>query len=309
MESDPDLSDIVIPDLNFDKESLFRSNFYKIDDLLAWIEKDQSTPRHKAHLIPVEIFSEIFLYMVQADPRSRVDLMLVCRHWHNIMLSTPGIHSQLRIRNSTEKKDVERFGRMWLLDVTVNMEKSELELESELGSEWEWERESESEWERFNPKRFSESFMAAAQAASRWRSLELVAFPPPGKYKDLQIVRPLQHLETFKLAPSCNLGNFLEPLMTTITTMVTPSLTVMEDLHPDAATSLFQPAHFQIFSSLTTLKLICKRMQNPVDVLPHLHMLETFEAHHLFLPIYPSNVDLPMLQTLHALCLKSVSVQ
>ena len=164
--------------------------------------------------------------------------MLVCRHWHDIMLSTPGIHSQLRIRNWTEKKDVERFGRMWLLDVTVNM------------NEWEWE------WKPFNPERFFASFMAAAQAASRWRSLELVDFPPPGKYKDLQIVLPLQHLETFKLAPSCSLGNFLEPLMTTIATTATPRLTVMEVLHPDAAPYLVQPAYLQIFSSLTTLKLI-----------------------------------------------------
>ena len=39
-----------------------------------------SPPRHKAHLIPVEIFSEIFLYTVQADPHSRVKLMLVSRH-------------------------------------------------------------------------------------------------------------------------------------------------------------------------------------------------------------------------------------
>ena len=65
--------------------------------------------------------SEIFLYAVQADPSFRAELMLVCRHWHNIMLSTLGIHSQLRIYWWTEKKDVERFGRRWLLDVTVDV--------------------------------------------------------------------------------------------------------------------------------------------------------------------------------------------
>ena len=37
------------------------------------------------------------------------------------MLSTPGIHSQLRIHRETKKKDIERFGR-WLLDVTVDPE-------------------------------------------------------------------------------------------------------------------------------------------------------------------------------------------
>ena len=171
----------------------------------------QLPPLHKAHLIPVEIFSEIYLYTVQVDPDSRTQLMLVCRYWRAIMLSTPGIHSQLRIRSWTKKKEVEKFRRRWLLDVNVNMEKR---------------RKGQS----FDPERFFASFMAAAQAASRWRSLELVAFPPPGEYKDLQIVLPLRHLETFKLTPSCNLGNFLEPLMTTITTTVTPCFTVMEVL-------------------------------------------------------------------------------
>ena len=249
-----------------------------------------SLPRHKAHLIPVEVFSEIFLYTVHDYPRSRVKLMLVCRHWYQIMLSTPGIHSQLRIRNSTKKQDIEQFGRRWYFDVTIDMDEAV-------------------DRRPFNAEEFFESFTTAAQAASRWRSLRLVTFPPPGEYKDLQIVLPLQHLETFKLAPSCNLGNFLDPLMTTITTTVTPRLTVMEVLHPDATPYLVQPTHFLIFSSLTILRLICRRMQNPVDILPHLHKLETFEAHHLFLPIYSSSADLPMIQTLHVLHLKAVSVQ
>ena len=277
--------------LAFDRASSFvPPTFYKTGRWLARDEIDRSQAPHKSHLIPAEIFSEIFLYTIQADPRSRMELMLVCRHWHDIMLSTPGIHSQLRIHKATRKKDVERFGRMWLLDVTVDMEN---------------ERYGGS----FDPERFFASFMAAAQATSRWRSLELVTLPPPGAYKDLQIVLPLQHLETFKLAPSCNLGNFTEPFMTTIITTVTQSLTVMEVLHPDAASYLVQPAHFQIFSSLMTLRLICRRMHNPVDILPHLHKLEIFEAHHLLLPIYSPSIDLPMIQTLHVLRLKSVSVQ
>ena len=216
--------------------------------------------------------------------------MTVCRHWYEIMLSTPGIHSQLKIEEGTRRKDVERCGRRWLLDVTIAMKKCH--------PGW-----------VFNPGRFFASFMAAAQAASRWRSLNLVSFPPPGEYKDLQIVLPLQHLETFKLAPSCNLGNFLEPLMTTIATTVTPCLTVMEVLRPDAAAYLVQPAHLQIFSSLTTLRLICRRMQNPVDILPYFHKLETLEVHHLLLPIYSPSVDLHLIQTLRVLRLKSVSVQ
>ena len=287
MDSDLDWSDIVIPDWIFDIETILsRSHSKQTDHSLPCIETHR-----KAYPIPVEIFLEIFLYTVHDYPRSRMRLMLVCRHWYNIMLSTPGIHSQLRITNSTKKKDIERFGRRWYLDVTIDVQKAVY-------------------WQPFNPEDFFESFTTAAQAASRWRSLRLVRFPSlEKKYKDLQIVLPLQNLETFKLAPSCNLGDLLEPLMITITTTVTPRLTVMEVLHPDAASYLVRPAHFQIFSSLTILRLICRRMQNPVDILPYLHKLETFEAHHLFLPIYSPSVDLPIIQTLRVLHLKSVSVQ
>ena len=263
------------------------STFFNRHHLLPCNEIYRSPPRHKDHRFPVEIFSEIFLYTVQADPRSRTNLMLVCRHWHGIMLSTPGIHSQLGINNWTEKKDLERFGRKWLLDVTVDIDVDDY----------------------INPAEFYACFTTAAEAAPRWRSLVLVSFPPPGEYEDLQITHPLLHLESFKLAASCDLGNFLEPLITTITTTVTPQFTVMEVFHPDAALLLVQPAHFQIFSSLTTLRLICRRMQNTVDILPSLHKLEVFEAHHLSLPIYPLAVDLPLTQILRVLHLKSVSVQ
>jgi len=266
----------------------------KSDHLLPYDEIYQSPPRHKAHLIPVEIFSEIFLYTVQDDPHSQRNLMLVCRYWRHIMLSTPGIHSQLRIYGWTEKKDVERFGSRWLLDVTVDTQRRRYSWDEEL---------------YFNPVEFHACFMAATGGASRWRSLALLSFPPPGEYKDLQIIHPLQNLESFKLDASCDLGNFLEPLLTTITTTVTPRFTVMEVLNPDAALHLVQPAHFQIFSSLTTVRLSCGRMQNPVDILPSLNKLEIFEAHRLSLPTYQPAVDLPLTQTLRVLHLKSVSVQ
>jgi len=247
---------------------------------------------HKTHLVPVEIFSEIFLYAVQDDPHSQTNLMLVCRYWRDIMLCTPGIHSQLRIYRWTKKKDVERFGRRWLLDVTVDTQHLDPYGDSYV-----------------DPVEFHACFMAAAGAASRWRSLALLSLPPPGGYKDLQIMHPLQHLESFKLAASCNLGNFLEPLFTAIITTVTPRFTAMEVLNPDAALHIVQPAHFRAFSSLTTLRLACRRMQNPIDILPSLHKLEILDAHHLSLPIHPPAVDLPLTQTLCNLRLKRVSIQ
>jgi len=268
----------------------------KSDHLLPCDEIYQSPSRHKDRHFPVEIFSEIFLYTVQDDPHSQMNLMLVCQYWRDIMLSTPGIHSQLRIYGWTEKKVVERFGRRWLLDVTVDIQHLETDMHGDIVP-------------GVGPVESHACIMTAAEAASRWRSLALFSFPPPGEYKDLQVVHPLQHLESFKLAANCELGNFLAPLITAITTTVTPRFTVMEVFHPDTALHLVQPAHFQIFTSLRTLRLICRRMQNTVDILPSLNKLEIFEAHHLSLPIYSPGVDLPLTQILRVLHLKSVSVQ
>ena len=253
--------------------------------------------------LPAEIYSETFLYTVQADPHSRTKLMHVCRHWHDIMVSTPGIHSQLRIDRKTMKEDVERLGKRWFLDVTFD---TRPKTSNPFGDSTMINNPSDDPY--FNPVGFRACFMAAAEAASRWRSLAILSLLP-GEYKDLQIMHPLQHLESFRLATGCDLCSFLKPLLKAITTTVTPRFTVMEVFHPDAALYLLKPAHFQIFSSLTTLRLICRRTQNPVDILPSLHKLEIFEAHHLFLPILPSGVDLPLTQTLRVLHLKAVSVQ
>jgi len=58
--------------------------------------------------------------------------------------------------------------------------------------------------------------------------------------------------------------------MTAITTTVTLCLAVIEVFHSDAPHYLVQPAHLQISSSLRTLRLICSRMQNTVDILLYL---------------------------------------
>jgi len=289
------------PDPNDSISAFVLSTFFKSHQLVPHVPNGKSdhllpwnciyhSPR--AHRFPVEIFSEIFLYAVQDDPHSQTNLMLVCRYWYDIMLSTPGIHSQLRIYSWTKKRDVERFGRRWLLDVTVDTQRLDPYDRSYV-----------------DPVKIHACLMAAGEAALRWRSLALLSFPPPGGYKDLQVMHPLQHLESFKLAASCELGNFLEPLLTAITTTVTSRFTAMEVFHPDAAFHLVQPAHFQIFASLTTLRLVCRRMQNPVDILPSLNNLVVFEVHHLSLPIYSPGVDLPLTQILRVLHLKSVSVQ
>ena len=181
-------------------------------------------PPSKVHDIPVEIFSEIFLFMIHVNPHSQLNLMLVCRRWRTVMLSTPGVRVPLRIGRSTQANHVEAVtqGRSSLLDVIIDVNTMR-------------------HGTYFNDRYFYVSFTAAAQVASRWRSLELVSFPPPGTYKDLNIMQPLSRLESFQLRPDCWLGNFLGPFITALTATATPHLTVLEAADPDASVYLVQP--------------------------------------------------------------------
>jgi len=248
-------------------------------------------PPGKADLIPVEILSEIFLLLEQHWSGYRNYMMLVCRRWHAIILSTPGIHSQLTIRKATQKKVVQAFvqGTKTRLDVRVDMN-------------------DETDGSDFNPENFLACFMAAAQVASRWTSLKLISPPPLGEYTDVRIWQPLVHLESFKVARG--FGGFLGPVMTAIRRSASPNLTLIEIEDPGAVFYLVQPAGLHILNFLTTLKIrLSKRVDSPVDILPHLHRLEVFEARNLCLPLYPPDASLPLIHTLRDLHLKSISVQ
>jgi hypothetical protein len=248
-------------------------------------------PPGKADLIPVEILSEIFLLIVPQWPRCRTNLMLVCRRWHAIILSTPGIHSQLTIRRATQKEVVQALiqGRKSRLDVKIDIN------DEKHGSD-------------FNAENFQACFMAAAQGASRWTSLRLTSPPPHGEYKDLQILQPLERLRVVNVARG--FGKLFEQLMIAIRNSASPNLTTMDLADPVAVLYLAQPACLYITHSLTTLKIqLSKRMDSPVDILPHLHRLEIFRARHLCLPFYPPDASLPLTHTLRFLYLKSVSVQ
>ena len=182
-------------------------------------------------------------------------------------------------------------GRWWLLDVNVHPN-------------------NEGTQEPFNADEFHASFTTAIQAASRWRSLALQSFPPPGESRVFHSMQPLEKLESFTLPEGCDLGSFFEPLMTAVTTTPTSQLAQMYLGALNAVLYLVQPACLHIFCSLRELTIwLPKRMESPVNILPHLQKLEIFKSCHLHLPIYPPDASLPLVQTLHWLNLKSVSVQ
>ena len=257
------------------------------------VQTRRRTPS-KAQSVPVEILSEIFMLVSQFPGDNQWNwrvLMLVCQDWHDIVLSTPGLHSQLRIRRATQKEVVQTFiqGRKTRLIVIVDMN------DEEDGSVFETEN-------------FHACFMAAIQEASRWSSLNLISPPPHGEYKGLQILQTLTHLESLKLA--CGFSEFFEPLMTAISKNTPLNLNAMVLADPAAVLYLAQPAFAHIYHSLGTLKIqLSKRMDTPADILPHLHRLETLEASRLCLPFYSPDSSLPLTNTLRFLYLKSVSVQ
>ena len=243
--------------------------------------------------IPVEILSEIFMLVSHFPGDKRWNwsmLRLVCQHWNATILSTPGLHSQLRIRRATQKEVVEAViqGRKTRLRVIVDMN-------------------DEGDGSYFNAENFRACFMAAIQAAPRWSSLNHISPPPHGEYKDLQILQPLIHLESLL---ACSFGELLEQLMAVISKDAFPNLTAMSLTGPTTILCLVQPAHSHIYHSLSTLKIhLFERMDSPVDILPHLHRLETLEACRLCLPSYSPDSPLPLIRTLRFLYLKSVSVQ
>ena len=248
-------------------------------------------PPGKADDIPVEILSEIFLLIVQDWSGYRRVLMLVCRRWHDIILSTPGIHSRLTIRRATQEEVVQAFiqGRKSRLYVRIDMN-------------------DEKDGSDFNAGNLHACLRAAARAANRWSSLHLISPPPHGEYKALQILQPLVYLESLKLA--CGFGEFVEPLMTAISRSASPNLTTVHLEESVGVLYLVQPTCLHINHSLTTLRIqLSKRMDNPVDILPHLHRLKVFEARRLYLPIYPPGASLPLTGTLRILILRSVSIQ
>ena len=219
-------------------------------------------------------------------------LMLVCRRWYAIMLSTPGIPSRLRINGSTTVEQVRATtqGERWHLYVTIGTD-------------------DESIGQDFNADAFDACFMAAIEAASRWKTLRIYSIPKSRKLKAFQTVLPLKTLEDLYLGQDCDRGSFFE-LMTAIATNAIPHLTMMTLENTNAVLYLVQPDCLHVFCSLTFLTIwLSKRMQRPANILPHLQRLEYLEARHLYLPTYPPNAPLPLIQTLRSLRLRSVSVQ
>src|SRR5258706_5361873 len=128
----------------------------------------QNAVRRWHSLLPAEILSIIFLLVVEYewDDDCRMTLMLVCRDWCDIMLSNPGIPSELWIRKSTTVELVRAAIQRtrWLLFVNIDVDDGSIGQDSNAGA-------------------IEACFMAAIETASRWRSLSIYSVIQPRNFK------------------------------------------------------------------------------------------------------------------------------
>ena len=242
--------------------------------------------------LPFELLRQIFLIIIN---QASSPPMLVCRHWHAIVTST---WASLRLGTRTPMDIIARKleGKSWLLDVVVDTD-------SDRGD--------------FTPSDSAfEAIFAAIEASSRWRSLVVESFPGQADLPEDLVNRGLQRcpntsmnvFTTFKVKSTCETSPLLNGLLHILGTTASLELTTVEINSPNVI-SFLAPAYPSIFQSIKDLSLDTPGIPNPVDLLPHLHQLETFTASHISFPIYQSDVNLPFIHTLRSLTLRAVSIQ
>jgi len=154
------------------------------------------------------------------------------------------------------------------------------------------------------------------QATSRWRTLVVESFPTQADLPEDLVNRGLQQcsdpvlrrLRTLIIKCPCEMSPLLEHLLRILGNTASRELTTVT-INSQIVISFLVPTYSSIFRSVTVLSLDTPGLANPVDLLPHLHQLETLTASHFALPVYHDDDDLPFVHTLRRLTLRSVSIQ
>ena len=242
--------------------------------------------------LPFELLRQIFLIII--DETSSPP-MLVCKHWHSILTST---WASLKLGTRTPMDVVARKleRNQWLLDVVVD---------------------TDSDRDDFTPSDSAfEAIFAAIEASSRWRSFVVESFPRQADLPEDLVNHRLQRcpnttmsrFTTFKVKSTCETSPFLNGLLHILGTTAGPELTTVE-INSPSVISFLAPAYPFIFRSIRVLSLDTPGVPSSVDLLPHLHQLETFTVSHISFPIYHIDVNLPFIHTLRHLKLRAVSIQ
>ena len=111
----------------------------------------------------------------------------------------------------------------------------------------------------------------------------------------------------FKIKSACEKSPLLDGLLHILGTTSRELITV--EINSANVISFLAPAYPFMFHSIKVLSLDTPGIPNPVDLLLHLHQLETFTASHISFPIYHNDVNLPFINTLRHLSLRAASIQ
>jgi hypothetical protein len=245
--------------------------------------------------LPRELLQHIFLIIIDEASGPPLVLTRVCRYWYTTVTS---IWASLNLGITTPKdavtKKLER--NQWLLDISVDTESDRGDITQLEGA--------------------YEAIFAAIEASSRWRSFVVGTIPAQADLPEHLVNYGLQRssgavmsrLRIFKTKSTCETSPLLDHILRILGTTAGEELTTVE-IKSANVISFLVPTHSSIFHSVKVLSLDTPGLPNPVDLLPHLHQLETLTASHLSLPIYHNDVNLPFVRTLRHLMLRRVSIQ
>ena len=241
--------------------------------------------------LPFELLLQIFLIIIDETYGPPSELMLVCKHWYAVVTS---ICVSLNLGTTTPIDAVKR--NQWLLDIVVDTD-------SDRGA--------------FAPSEGAfEAIFAAMEATPRWRSLVIESFPGHADLPEDLVNRRLQQYSnatmsrsaTFRIKSACETSPLLDGILRILGTTAGSELTTVE-INSGNVISFLASLYPSLFRSIKVLSLDARGIRAPVDLVPHLHQLESFTASCLPLPIYHGHINFPFVHTLCHLRLKSVSIQ
>ena len=245
--------------------------------------------------LPLELLRQVFLIIIDDEASSSPSvLLLVCKHWHLIVTS---MWAALTLGSTTPIKSVtSRLESSQWLNIVVDTDSDRRYFTRADGA--------------------FESIFAAIEASSRWRSLTVKSFPAQADLPKDLVNRclqpcsdaPMNRFTTFKIMFACETSPLLNRLLRILGTTAGPELTTVEINSANVISSLAS-AYPSMFHSVKFLSLNTPGIPNPVDLLPHLHQLESFTASHISFPIYHDDIDLPFIHTLRHLRLRAAPIQ
>ena len=244
--------------------------------------------------LPFNLLRQIFRIIIDETRGPPLVLLIVCKHWHDIVTS---IWASFNLRTRTPIGAVasKLEGNQWL-DIMVDTESDRSDIISSEGA--------------------FEAIFAAIEVHSRWRSLVVKSLPAQADLSEDVVKRHLQRCSnttmtrftTFKIKSACETSPLLNGLLHILGMTASSELTTVEINSPNVI-SFLASTYPSIFHSVKVLSLDTPRMPNPVNLLPHLHQLESLTASHISFPKYHSNVHLPFTHTLCHLSLRAVPIQ